>query len=308
MSAPPFKGLYYFYVVANHLSIKQASGELFVTQAAVSQQIRLLEETLGVSLFHRKHRGLSLSDEGARLFPYAKQAFDTLKQGVDQLAADPNPGVLTVTVLPSFASRWLVPRLGRFDDKYPEISVMLQSSDQLQSFDDSHLDLGIRFGRGEYDGLESIFLMNDYIYPVCRPSYQKRHQIYSVDDLKHCKLLVDSLPDMSWSRWFSSLGHKETHFSKQLMYDGAHYVVEAVLAGQGVALLRHSLVADMLASGNLQALFGGPVTLEYQYYACAPKHHFTRPKVRLFIEWLKQEIQQFNSETNIEKTLRLNGA
>ncbi len=304
------KALHYFVVTAKHLSIKQAAESLFVTQAAISQQIRLLEEALGVTLFHRHHRALSLTPQGLQLLPPLELAFESIEQGVNQFTADTDPNTLTLSVFPSFASRWLIPRLVRFYELNPSISINLSMTDKYEAFRGQNgekngekgggagIDLAIRFGSGEYDGLQSQFLMKDYIYPVCHPRYVDEHNIAAVEQLNQLRLLDDTVNNISWDYWFDKraiekpLGPDGKPYSR-VRYDGSHYVVDSALSAQGVAMARHSLVAEQITNQQLVRLFGEPVELDGQFFLCAPKHHFDFPKIQLFSEWLIKEINEF---------------
>lgn len=294
MRITKLKSLYYFYIVAKQQSIKQAAEQLFVSQAAVSQQCRLLEEHIDAPLFIRHHRHLELTEVGKRLFPYAEKAFVALSDGLAEISGDPNPTSLTITVLPSFASRWLVPRLGKFNDQFPGLDLMIKAEERIEAFENG-LDLALRFGMGNYAGIESQFLMKDYIYPVCHPMYLDQKNIKDKQDLRRCTLLGDTMPEpgFSWQEWASK--ENITLHPKQLTYDGAHYITEATLAGQGVALLRHSIVADLISAGSLVRLFDCAEPLRYEYFACAPAHYFQREKIKLFLDWLQTEIKHFNA-------------
>jgi LysR family glycine cleavage system transcriptional activator len=302
------KGLRYFFVTAELLSIKHASEVLSVTQAAISQQVRLLEEALGVALFIRHHRTLELTTEGAQLLPHLKIAFDAIDQGTESLLGDSDPDRITVSVSPSFASRWLIPRLGRFYEAHPEITINLSMTDKLESFSHKGSDLGIRFGRGIYAGLESRFLMKEFIYPVCHLSYFDAQQIKCIEDLQGLRLLSDPAVMLGWDYWLKKI---KKHFVTQgsacptfeleqltqpVYFDGSHYVIDSVLSGQGVAMVRHSLAAEIVATGNLKQLFNYAAPLEQEFFVCAPRHYFRRPKVISFIKWLAREAKHFTQQ------------
>jgi len=302
------KSLHYFLVTAEFLSIKQAALELSVTQAAISQQIRLLEEALGVTLFIRHHRALELSVEGLQLLPSLKVAFSSIEEGVESLLGDADPNKVTVSVSPSFASRWLIPKLGRFYEAHPNIEVNLNMSDKLETFSGKGSDLAIRFGRGKYEGLESHFLMEEFIYPVCHPSYIAVGQIDHLEDLKSARLFGDIAHNLSWAYWLQAI---RTHYcqqsqnipvpraedlAEQVGFDGSHYVIDSVLTGQGVAMVRHSLAAEMVAQGSLRKLLGFAAPLNEKCFICAPAHYFRRSKVKCFMQWLAQEAKEFSSQ------------
>jgi len=167
---PPLGALRCFRAAAHCLSFTIAAEELHVTQAAVSHQIKSLETFLNVSLFVRGNRSLALSESGERFIPYVDQMFNVLDQGLAQMVDASTPDTLTVSLLPSFASRWLVPRLGLFLKAHPDIDFRLAPSRGMTNFQDEDIDLAIRYGSGTYPGLVSIHLMDEDIFPVCSPS------------------------------------------------------------------------------------------------------------------------------------------
>ena len=166
---PPLSALRVFRSAAHNPSFTLAAEELFVTQAAVSHQVKSLEDWLGAPLFIRGNRKLALSDTGQRFLPYIDQMFHLLDQGLKEVKRDDRGLTLTVTVLPSFASRWLVPRLGLFLKGNPEVDFRLAPSRGLTNFQTEDMDLAIRYGSGSYPGLTSIHLMDEDIFPVCSP-------------------------------------------------------------------------------------------------------------------------------------------
>jgi DNA-binding transcriptional LysR family regulator len=302
------KGLRYFFVTAELLSIKQAAEVLSVTQAAISQQVRLLEETLGVALFIRHHRALELTAEGSQLLPHLKIAFDAIEQGTESLLGDSDPHRITVSVSPSFASRWLIPRLGRFYEAYPDIAVNLNMTDQLECFSHKGGDLAIRFSRHRSEGLESRFLMKEFIYPVCHYSYFVAQKIKCIEDLQKLRLFSDTAVELSWDFWLQKIKKHIVaqgstspklvveQLAQRVNFDGSHYVIDSVLSGQGVAMVRHSLAAEIVAAGNLKQLFNYAAPLEQEFFVCAPRHYFKRQKVLSFIQWLTHEAKQFNQQ------------
>lgn len=297
MRTPPFKGLYYFYVAAQQLSLKKAADHLSVSQAAVSQQIKTLEDTLNVTLFRRHHRAISLTPEAERLLPHLASAFDAIRQGVNDIVDDPDPQRITLSVLPSFASRWLIPRLSQFYQAHPDLSVNLSMTDQIDDFSSSVTDAAIRFGEGLYEGLTADALMGDYLYPVCHPSYQEQYGISRIDDLAKVRLLEDATGGLVWERWLEAQSYCDTLLDQSLAnrenYDGSHYVIDSALSAHGVALVRHSLAAELVQRGHLVALFDQALMLGPQYHFCAPPHHYRRPKVAAFRTWLIEQASDF---------------
>ncbi len=286
-------GLYYFHIAATHLSFKEAANYLSVTQAAISQQVRGLEDRLGTKLFIRSHRQISLTRDGQLLHSHTTAAFTSLEEGVSQLKTDSDPYTLKVSVLPSFASLWLVPRLGSFNKQHPEISVLLLPDNTLTDFKTQDIDICVRYGIGRYDDVQTVPLMGDYLYAACHPSYQKEQSIEQVSDLKGCLLLEDARPDMNWDYWLKQLGKESTSYPSALKYEGSNLVVEGAIASQGIALVRHSLAAKFVRSGALVKLFEQQVASDFIYCLAAPERHFEREKVKLFCEWIQKEVKQF---------------
>ena len=290
------KAIHYFSVAAEHLSIKQASESLFVTQAAISQQIRSLESALGVTLFHRQHRALSLTREGTQLLPHLKLAFEAMDKGIDHVTQDKNPNVIRLAVFPSFASRWLIPRLASFYKQNPTITINLSMSDKYESFGDG-IDLGIRFIDHQDESLKNIFLMKEYIYPACHPLYAKEHNIQNLKDLKKQRLLEDVESILGWDYWLEKKKVKaKDQNANRVRYDGSHYVTDAALSAQGVAMVRHSLVAEAISQQQLLRLFDEVVELDQKYFLCAPAHYYEYPKIKIFSDWLIQEINDFQQK------------
>lgn len=278
------------------MSVKQAASTLFVTQATVSQQIRLLEEALGLRLFERHHRSLSLTAAGEQLLPYAKVAFESLDRGVAKLLKDDDPNSIAITVLPSFASKWLIPRLGDFYKRYPHIALKLVMTEALESFSGSSLDLAIRFGNGNYKGLMGKHFLAEYVYPVCHPNYLQTVEINDINDLRDQQVLDDVEDNLAWDNWLQQNKLDKTLFAGRIRFDGSHYVIDAALAAQGVAMVRHSLAAEFIAQGNLVRLFGAPVALDQAFYLCAPAYHFQRQKVKYFVDWIQLQAAEFKQQ------------
>lgn len=293
-------GLYYFHIAAESGSFKKAAEQLFVTPAAVSQQISQLEARLERRLFQRSHRAIQLTEDGRRLYQYSQQAFSLLDQGLASLEADTNPGKLTITTMSSFASFWLVPRLGRFTEKYPDLSVMLLPTNQLEDFSSGEVDVAIRYGRGQYDNLNSELLMREEVYPVCHPEFLQRHPLQSPHDLKGCTLLGGQHgPSEGWKEWFAEQGITDIQACVSLHYVTSDMVVHGAIAQQGVALGRNSLVHELIRQGMLITPFPGRYASQFSYYFVCPEAHLKWQKVRLFLAWLKEEIQHFQNNDSL---------
>lgn len=267
-----------------------AAEHLFVTPAAVSQQIRQLEDFLGTDLFVRQHRKIVLTPEGDLLFTQAERGFNHLQQGVRLVNQDPNPNQLSISTLPSFAHHWLVPRLTDFRQRYPDIALLMEPTNELISFQDSQIDLCIRYGTGKYPNLESQWLMDEVLYPACHPIYQKQHGIYTIEDLTKAELIEDLWPDLDWGMWLNQVGH--TAAKPTLKYSGSHLVLEGALSLQGVALVKHSLAYRYIQEGKLVRIGDIGVQPRFAYYLCAPPGYLKREKAQLFSQWIKNEIAE----------------
>ncbi|TGG94111.1 LysR family transcriptional regulator [Natronospirillum operosum] len=289
---PPLTALRAFWYVAERRSFKAAAEALFVTQAAVSHQIRQLEEALGVSLFERGNREVRLTREGQRLLPYVQQGFSALRAGVTLVKDDADPHVLGLSVLPALAGRWLLPRLGGFHQAHPDVRVQLQPDDQLETFSDGTMDLAIRYGRGRYPGLRSELILRDSRLVVAAPEFVAAQQP-TLDNLGRLPRLEESGPDAEpgWATWSEAQGVLVRSPSVLSVADPS-LLIDGAVAGQGLALVRRSLVQDLLDSGRLVRVFEHEIEVEQGYYLVAPEAHFVRAKVRFFVQWLREEIRQ----------------
>jgi LysR family glycine cleavage system transcriptional activator len=291
---PPLQALYYFYVAAETGSFKQAAQQLFVSAAAVSQQIRQLEDWFKCELFIRQHRKVHLTTEGQLLFQAADKGFTELQLGVRQLTQDPDPHRLSISTLPSFAQHWLVPRIQQFRERYPDMLLLIEPASKLVTFHDSSVDICIRYGRGNYDNINAIWLMDEVLYPVCHPLYQQQHQIHEINDLLHADLIEDIWPDMNWNLWLESVGVKtQAIIQPTIEYNGSQYVLEGALSVQGVALVKHSIAYRYLQEGQLIRIGNKAMQSRYSYYLCAPESYMKRNKVKLFTKWIQDQIALF---------------
>jgi LysR family glycine cleavage system transcriptional activator len=288
---PPLKSLQAFRVAGEEQSFKLAAQRLHVTPTAISQQIKTLEHHLGLSLFKRLTREVELTSEGRQLLPYITKAFKIMEDGVEQLAQDPEPNKLIMTVLPSFAGRWLVPRLGRFQQQAPNISIQLSPSLGLASFEGKDLDLAIRFGQGQYPGLSSRLLLEDYLLPVCHPSLIQANK-NPLPQLAKLPYLADAAPDMAVALTSFQQATGITFPPESLHVSDSTMLVEAVLSGQGFAMLRYSLVYELLERGLLICPVNCYLKSSFDFYLVAPELNFQRPKVRQFEHWLRSELKE----------------
>lgn len=292
---PPLTALRTFEAAARHLSFTRAAEELAVTQAAVSHQMRALEQWVGVPLFRRLHRSLQLTAPGQDYFLAVQAAFDALEQATARVSqADATSGTLTISTLPSFAAKWLVTRLAGFQARHPDISVRLQTSTGRTDFAREAVDVAIRFGRGPWPGLRSEPVLSEEIFPVCAPALMTGPApLTEPAALRHHVLLHDTDEAMldyevSWRLWLEAAGVPGIDGTRGPRFSDAAILLQAAIAGQGVALARWSLVADDLSRGLLVRPFALSLPTPDAYWLVAPPHYFSRAKIRLFAAWLKE--------------------
>ena len=294
---PPLNALRAFEAAARQLSFTKAAGELNVTQAAISHQVKTLEEHLGLSLFRRLNRRLVLTEAGQIYLPVLREAFDAIAAGTQRLNQDQSSGPLHISVLPSFAAKWLLPRMSRFRERHPDIDVMVSANNKLIDFSEETIEMGIRYGLGGYPGLRTDLLLSDAVFPVCSPKLlHGPHPLKSPQDLRHHTLLHDEVsrhdesPD--WRSWLQAAGVEGIDWRRGPGFSDSSMVIEAAAAGQGVALGHRWLAAADLESGRIVMPFGPVVPSKFAYYLVTPPAVAERRRVRLFREWLLEEAER----------------
>ena len=290
---PPLDLLLTFEAAARQLSFTRAAEERFVTQSAVSRQIRALEEDLGVALFVRKHRALALTDEGRALQASCRDAFERLRETVERLRAPNARQVLTVTTTPGLAALWLIPRLAGFTSSHPGIDVRIDASFERREFERDGIDIAIRYGRvGASPGVK---LFDEEVLPVCAPAL-----IASADtplreprDLaRHTLLRLDATatgPLLEWPPWFAAMGLPDLQPRSVLTFSNYDSVISAAIHGQGVALGRRPLVDAMLADGRLVAPLQGTMASARAYFIETSPTSGSREPVKALARWLREE-------------------
>ncbi|MDP2122800.1 MAG: transcriptional regulator GcvA [Parvibaculum sp.] len=286
---PSLKALRAFEAAARHGSFSRAADELSVTHAAVSHQIRALEEELGAGLFHRTGRAVELTERGARLAPVLTAAFDQLAEGWAQAGAR-DSAALTVSVEPSFAARWLVLRLGKFHRANPEIELRLMPSSELVDFTREDVDIGIRYGLGGWPDAIAEKLFEATVYPVCAPSLiDPKKPIRKPDDLRNYPLLHEETMQ-HWLAWLEGAGVRNPRWAaKGPLFIEASLALQAAAGGQGVALANDTLAMADLAEGRLIRLFEFEMPDEEAYWLVYPEGSAAKPKVQAFRNWIREE-------------------
>lgn len=292
---PPLNALRAFEAAARHLSFERAGDEIAVTASAVGQQVKALEAWLGRPLFMRlPARGVALTPLGQRYAAAVTEALNRLDEATAQALKPENSSVITVSAMPSLASNWLIPRLGAFREREPNIDVRVSLSMKLTDFLRDDVDVAIRFGRGHYPGLSTQLLMEEYFFPVCSSSLLNNPDkpLREPADLCHHTLIheIADVPDyITWDRWLSAIGVTGVDTSRGPRYSHTYLCLQAAAAGQGVALATSALIGDHLTAGRLVKPFPQQVRGAYQYYIVCPEETAERPAIAAFRAWLMDE-------------------
>jgi LysR family glycine cleavage system transcriptional activator len=288
----PLNALRVFTAVAERLSFTEAARALDVTPAAVSSQIKSLEDQLETPLFYRHSRSVRLTPQGAQLLPGALRGFDELARAIDQLRKHRTSGQLNISLLGSFLQKWLLPRLADFYRHHPEIDLRFNTTRQLVDFMSTDFHAAVRYGRGQWPGLRAEHVMDDWVFPVASPALVETvGPVNTVGDLSKFTLLHSE--QEPWSDWLRCLGGDTTRLERGPVLEDAVAVLNAAERGQGLALARWSLVADDLAVGRLKRAGIQSVRQRAGYYFVAPPEHFDLPKVQRFHAWLSTCCHQF---------------
>ncbi len=294
---PPLNALRAFEAAARHLSLTRAAEELNVTPAAISHQVKSLEEYLDTPLFKRVNRGLLLTDTGQTLLPGLSEGFDRLAEVVAEVGRHEDRRALTVSVSQSFASKWLIPRLDSFHAAHPEYDLRIDASPRLVDFQREGIDLGIRYGIGGWGELEEIRLFKEEVFPVCSPELQNgEHPIRTPRDLRwHTLLHMDAVFAgegwIDWQNWLMAAEVTDIDATRGPRFSLLSMAVEAAIEGQGVALGRSVLVANDLAKGRLIKPLEGSVPVDFAYFLVYPKKSTNSRKIAAFRDWLLEEIE-----------------
>ena len=295
---PPLNALRAFEAAARHMNFSRAADELSVTPGAVSQQIQNLEDFIGAPLFKRTPKGLLLTDGAQTALPALREAFDRLAEAASQLTAASDGRRVTVSAAPSFAAKWLVPRLGRFEAQYPEVDVWLSAGMELVDFSDGEVDVAIRYGAGRYPGLEGARRMGETGIPVASPELLAEKLRDRPEDLAHHTLLHDGSPDADescpdWIMWLAARGLKAIDGARGPRFNQSSLVIEAAVGGRGVALAKGTLAQADLEAGRLVAPLQKSATtpLDLAYHLVHPRTKGRLKQVRAFTTWVKAEAE-----------------
>jgi len=295
-----------FEAAGRHRSFKKAGGELHVTPSAVSRQIAMLEEDLGVRLFRRLHRGLELTEAGAAYLAEVSEALARLDRAGDAVRVRHETGTLRISVLQSFAGNWLIPRLPRFESAYPHIDVRLEATTAYADFRHDEVDLAIRFGTGPWRGLHSEPLLDLEFFPVCHRDLARRKPgLREPRDLaRHTWLEEVHVPD-AWPVWLRAAGVQDLRPARRLHYDNAQLMLEAAVVGQGVALATDLLADRFLRERRLIRPFAVSARSALTYHLVGRTDDLQKATIRAFRTWIRAEMDAWRANAAAPARVRV---
>ena len=294
---PPLNALRAFEAAARHLSMKEAAAELAVTPGAVSQLVRGLEAQLGAALFRRANRSLALTEAGQAYFVPIRHAFRQIGEATRRVQAMPRAGMLTVSSPPAFAASWLVPRLGRFSARHPDIELSIATTRRLANFATDGIDVAIRHGLGRYPGLRCDRIATIAMIPVCGPGFLAaigRQRAGGPParpaDLLGLRLLQDA-ERQDWALWFQAQGVEDITEAALggISFDDQTLLLRAAASDQGVALVTETLARPELERGGLVRVLDVAWPQEFAYWLVCPRASADQPKTAVFRAWLLEE-------------------
>jgi len=309
-SLPPLNSLRAFEAVGRHLSFSKAASELNVTPGAISQQVRGLEDFLDIKLFKRRNRSIVLTDSGQVFLPLLSDGFSHIAEAVDSVRRSQGDEPLTISAAPSFTSKWLIPRLCKFQALHPEIDVRIDASSRLVDFVREDIDVGIRFGTGEIEGLDSNYLFSFDLIPVCSPDLKHEGKaVQNLSDIRHHTLLHSqdtdfdpSFPD--WAMWLATACVDDVDASRGMFFSQGEMVIEAAIEGQGIALGASVMVAGALESGRLVQPFETRLPVRLSFHLITTRQKSRSPKIGAFRQWILDESAYLREAEDVRRHLK----
>jgi LysR family glycine cleavage system transcriptional activator len=280
---------------AREQSLTRAAESLSLTHGAISHQIKALEDDLGVCLIERAGRGIRLTDEGERFAQRVRAALAEIAAAVQEISDRSNPRLLRVSVTPSFAARWLLPRMARFAAAHPDVDLDVRANGFLVDFQRDDTDCAVRYGFGTWPGVTSERLLDERFLAVCSPRIAGGVPRRPAD-LARYPLLRSN--DEYWQPWFAAAGLSWPEPGRGPIFNDSAHMLQAAIEGQGIALGRTSLLGDDLRNGLLVQLFGIEVQGDRQYYFVYPPRLAQAPKIALFRQWLRDEVNRTAKRTS----------
>lgn len=289
---PPLNALKAFEASARHLSFTKAANELFVTQAAVSHQIKGLENHLGIKLFMRKNRALLLTEEGQSYFLDIKDIFISLQEATQKLLAKGAKGAITVSIQPSLAIQWLVPKLADFSKQYPDVDVRIKADDRDDDTLANDVDIAFYYGRGPWPNVVAEKIITEYLQPVCSPTLlMGEHTIVDIEDLKNHTLLHDNSRN-DWKRWFKRTSIQSINVDQGPIFSHSALVLQAAIHGQGIALVNNVLAKPEIDAGRLVTPFEQVLINKNAFYLVCRDEQLETSKIAQFRQWVLNTLRQ----------------
>ncbi len=294
---PPLNAIRAFEAAAKTGSLSSAGQSLFVSPAAVSQQVKLLEEHLNVKLFNRNRRGVELTEAGQMYLTYVHESFEKLRIGQQKVEQMGNRNALIVTAIPSFASKWLMPKMFKWMEINPDLEMRIEASNTAVNFNSSSSDFSICFGDKGHPGLLKNEMFRDTISPVCSPDIAKLEngdiiQLLQSQPLIHIDWGDENVHLPGWDDWLQHADLQDISSSRNLQLNYSSMAIEAAVQGKGIMLGQATMVQEELQTGRLVRLSKISLPLNKSYYLIYPKRTLLKPMAAEFLSWLKQECDQ----------------
>jgi len=293
---PSLNALRAFEAIARHLSFAKAAEELHVTPAALSHQIRALEDQLGLELFHRRTRAIELTDAGRLIYPGIHAGFESVRNAVGQLERTRDQNIVVISATPGLVAKWLMPRLWRFLRAYPDIDARVSASMKVADFSAEGVDVAIRLSKRLMPDLHAQKLFEDSMLPVCAPRLVEQGLRKPADLARFPLIHYDFATSMHappvWADWFPIAGLQGMDITRGLRVNAADHALDAAVSGAGVVLSHKLIASDDVHAGRLVCPFGPELPLTSAYYFVCPEGHETRPNVRAFRDWLFAEMEE----------------
>ena len=290
---PPLKSLVAFEAVARHLSVTRAGEELRISREAVSRQIRVLEEHLGVKLFNRLHRAVALTPPGQQFQEVVRESLENIAYVAGAVSRPGRPYKITVSATVAITSFWLTPRLANFRSRQPNVEIHVAISDRLPNMIVEEIDVGLRYGDGKWPGLNATKLFDIQSFPVCSPAYLKKSTAIAQasDLLQHSLINLDGMTHATedWLWWLRENDVNVPRSFKMLGFDSYDNVIQLALDGQGIALGFSGLVNAMLADGRLVRPLDLVLTRNHSVYVVTPSFRTMSPQITAFVDWIIEE-------------------
>lgn len=281
---PPLVSLRAFEATVRCGSISAAARELRVTHGAISHQIKALEESMGVALFERNGRRLKITSRGALFYPAVSEAFSQISAAAALTKHPTTQGTLRISCAPGLLTSWLIPRIGPFSDRYPEISLVFAPNTGNALLREGEVDIAIAYGNNEGHGHWTRLWRKFDLFPVASPALLNARPIRSVGDLRE-HVILHADPGQEWRAWLAAADHLDLKPGRQHWFADAHLALEAARLGQGVAMGDSITIADQMARGQLVRPFDLHVAAQDAYYVCTQQQARDTPIISVFVEW-----------------------